>query len=423
MNKEKIWKRTLLSALVIVLSAQLNLSPISSDFRISIAAIVLALFIWLSDMLPVKRLAFIVAAGIFLTRVIRDLILGGSISDVVNTAYPEAVFYLIYGLGLAFFRYLYEQPYNMFMYMAYIAFFDYASNLIELYIRMGTKEFQLDIQFSLIFVATVRVLIVGLIISFLGRYRLVLMKRSTADRYQRLLLLISHLHSEMLWMEKSTILIEETMNRSYKLYHTLQDSQCDAAAAQALTVAKDIHEVKKEYKLIMRGLSEAMAHEKTQGGMSITELLTILGKSVEEEYARENLKLKLSIKCSDRLSVSDPYPLLSLFHNLLTNAAEASKDGEVRVVIEEYSDEKFYIFEVKDNGRGITDEYIDKIFDSGFSTKINYETGFVSRGLGLPIVMDITENILGGNISVDSDENGTLFKLKIPSDKLEVMQQ
>ena len=66
---------------------------------------------------------------------------------------------------------------------------------------------------------------------------------------------------------------------------------------------------------------------------------------------------------------------------------------------------------------------MDKIFDSGFSTKINYETGSVSRGLGLPIVMDIVKNILGGNISVNSDENGTLFKLKIPSDKLEVMQQ
>ena len=145
-------------------------------------------------------------------------------------------------------------------------------------------------------------------------------------------------------------------------------------------------------------------------------------QSVQESYLRENLKLKLIVKFEDRLSVQDPYPFLSLFHNLLTNAAEASKDGEIQLIIEEYRRDGFYVFEIKDNGKGIPDEYIDKIFDSGFSTKINYETGSVSRGLGLPIVMDITENILQGSISVKSDENGTRFELKVPSDKLEVIR-
>ena len=36
--------------------------------------------------------------------------------------------------------------------------------------------------------------------------------------------------------------------------------------------------------------------------------------------------------------------------------------------------------------------------------------------------MDITENILQGSISVKSDENGTRFELKVPSDKLEVIR-
>ena len=422
MKSEMVWTRTLIYTLVAVLAAQLKLSPISGDFIISIGVIVLALFTWFDESMPVKRVIVISAVGIFLTRITHDLALGCNISATVKASYPEVVFYLVYGIGLVYFQHIYSRDYNIFVYIAYLAFFDYTSNLVELYVRMGTKEFQLGIQLGIISAAIIRVSIVSVAIFFLNRYKFILMKRSTAERYRRLLLLISNLNSEMLCMEKSTIRIEKTMNRSYKLYHMLQDSGYDEAAAQALMVAKDIHEVKKEYSLVIRGLSEAMEDEKTQGGMTMNELLTILGKSVQESYLRENLKLKLIVKFEDRLSVQDPYPFLSLFHNLLTNAAEASKDGEIQLIIEEYRRDGFYVFEIKDNGKGIPDEYIDKIFDSGFSTKINYETGSVSRGLGLPIVMDITENILQGSISVKSDENGTRFELKVPSDKLEVIR-
>ena len=81
-----------------------------------------------------------------------------------------------------------------------------------------------------------------------------------------------------------------------------------------------------------------------------------------------------------------------------------------------------YIFDVQDNGSGISTDYIDKVFNPGFSTRINYETGAVSRGLGLSIVRDIVENILSGTVSVKSESNGTLFTISVPMNRLEVMQ-
>ena len=45
----------------------------------------------------------------------------------------------------------------------------------------------------------------------------------------------------------------------------------------------------------------------------------------------------------------------------------------------------------------------------GFSTKINYETGQVSRGLGLSLVKDIVESELGGSISLTSEDGCTDF--------------
>lgn len=39
---------------------------------------------------------------------------------------------------------------------------------------------------------------------------------------------------------------------------------------------------------------------------------------------------------------------------------------------------------------------MEQIFEPGFSTKINYETGEVNRGLGLSLVKDFIELRLGG---------------------------
>ncbi len=56
-------------------------------------------------------------------------------------------------------------------------------------------------------------------------------------------------------------------------------------------------------------------------------------------------------------------------------------------------------------------------FEPGFSTKIDYETGKVSRGLGLSLVRDIIESQMGGTIRVQSEEGCTDFIISIPQKK------
>jgi two-component system NtrC family sensor kinase len=64
---------------------------------------------------------------------------------------------------------------------------------------------------------------------------------------------------------------------------------------------------------------------------------------------------------------------------------------------------------VTDNGPGIPDENIEKIFDPFFSTKGNSGTG-----LGLSVVWGIVDEH-GGTITVHSEINvGTTFVIRIP---------
>ena len=88
---------------------------------------------------------------------------------------------------------------------------------------------------------------------------------------------------------------------------------------------------------------------------------------------------------------SSHYALLSIFRNLFVNALEASKTDTVNLSVTEVIEDGQAIFTVTDDGPGIPAEYIGEVFKTGFSTKINFQTGEVSRGLGLNLVQDLVE--------------------------------
>ena len=67
-----------------------------------------------------------------------------------------------------------------------------------------------------------------------------------------------------------------------------------------------------------------------------------------------------------------------------------------------------------DHGPGIPEENQPEIFCPGFSTKINYETGEVSRGLGLNLVHDLIKDQFHGTISLESVPGKTTFTITVP---------
>ena len=93
---------------------------------------------------------------------------------------------------------------------------------------------------------------------------------------------------------------------------------------------------------------------------------------------------------------------------------------EAKISIKHEIDGEQHLFVVSDNGSGIDDEGLKLIFSAGFSTKINYNTGEINRGLGLSIVQYIVEEQLAGKVNVSSKLNvGTSFYIYIPRKSLE----
>jgi len=105
--------------------------------------------------------------------------------------------------------------------------------------------------------------------------------------------------------------------------------------------------------------------------------------------------------------------LSQVFLNLVVNAAHAIDEGDIEnneIFIRTWQEGAEVCAEVRDTGRGITDEDLPHLFEPFFTTK---EIG-VGTGLGLPISKNIVES-LGGSISVTSEVGkGSSFVVKLP---------
>jgi signal transduction histidine kinase len=109
--------------------------------------------------------------------------------------------------------------------------------------------------------------------------------------------------------------------------------------------------------------------------------------------------------------------LLNLFNNAFYAVNEQKTLNRVSYnptvsVKTEKCDDKIYIT-VKDNGKGIPQKIIDKIFQPFFTTKPTGE----GTGLGLSLSYDIVK-AHGGEINVESKEGeGSEFLIQLPNNK------
>lgn len=217
--------------------------------------------------------------------------------------------------------------------------------------------------------------------------------------------------------------IESTMTTSYKLFEKITDNEdSETWADSALTIAKDIHEIKKEYSLVVRGVKEALEDKLNDNGIYFKDIMKILKESMEKEVEFLDKDIKLYFYFERDFFTKKHYYLMSIFRNIIMNAIEAIKDKDKSnsIWFKHTENEMYHIFKIKDTGSGIKDEHLSLIFSPGFSTKINYTTGEINRGLGLSLVKDIITNALQGEIEVNSIiEEGTTFIIRIPKNVLE----
>jgi two-component system phosphate regulon sensor histidine kinase PhoR len=112
--------------------------------------------------------------------------------------------------------------------------------------------------------------------------------------------------------------------------------------------------------------------------------------------------------------IADPIALESIFGNLVTNAINYTQEGGEIIVTADMAGINSRV-RVKDNGFGIADKYLNKIFDRFYRVKDDKTRYITGTGLGLPIVKGLLDS-MGGFIDVESEPGkGSVFTVLLPA--------
>jgi len=99
--------------------------------------------------------------------------------------------------------------------------------------------------------------------------------------------------------------------------------------------------------------------------------------------------------------------------NIVKNAEDVLIERDIKdalIEIKTYEKGDNHIIEISDNGGGIDEDIIDRIFDPYFSTKQKKGTG-----IGLYMSKIIIEDHCGGEISVKNSDKGAVFYISLPN--------
>lgn len=103
----------------------------------------------------------------------------------------------------------------------------------------------------------------------------------------------------------------------------------------------------------------------------------------------------------------DPNHMRQCLLNIIQNAFAAMPGGGV-LALSTYSDGDYVAIRVQDNGTGMSEEQLSKIFEPYFTTKAS------GTGLGLTVVYKIVKEHKGDIMVASEPGKGTVFTIKLP---------
>jgi signal transduction histidine kinase len=258
--------------------------------------------------------------------------------------------------------------------------------------------------------------------------------RLPADSLEQLMIIANQISSAMAKAE----LIQEKLQLERKMY---ENEKLSSLGRLSTSVAHEVKNPLSSIKAIVQVLKEDFKNKtKTQKSLSIiVEEIDRLTKVVNQllVFAKPQGDSKTNVKISDlinkvlvvlrheakmnnidiHMDVSDDLPLImadegsltEVFFNIIHNAIQAMSEGGNLTISITYEQKDDYIRVVfEDNGPGISQEDIGKIFEPFYTTKQ------MGTGLGLAIVKKKLEEVKG-LIHVESEDSTTKFIVNIPS--------
>ncbi|MGM0508874.1 MAG: ATP-binding protein [Fusobacteriota bacterium] len=204
-----------------------------------------------------------------------------------------------------------------------------------------------------------------------------------------------------------------------KMYsECILEDHADTMDPEVLDFTKSVN---KRSTFLIELLSEILDLNKIESGIVDLNLTEIKYNNFVEEVIKlnrrlakqKNIKIFLENNIKDLKIKIDKSKIEQVINNILSNAIKYSFKNK-NIFIEITKNKKYIITKIKDQGQGIPEDEVNKIFDKFVTTSVKATDGETSTGLGLAIVKKIIE-VHHGKIKVSSKfGEGSTFTFYLP---------
>lgn len=186
---------------------------------------------------------------------------------------------------------------------------------------------------------------------------------------------------------------------------------------ESVHILKTLHRNVRHLEALVGKVLEENSHLQTEIGIKLERRSLDLWPLIEalihdlHPVAGTASTLLVNEVADDLVVFADASLLRRIFQNLISNAIAYTPRGEIRIGAQECSADGGVECCVSDNGAGIPDDVIDKVFEKGESDPSRE----ASSGLGLAIVKTFVE-AHGGTVQAESVEGkGTTIRFTLPA--------
>lgn len=145
------------------------------------------------------------------------------------------------------------------------------------------------------------------------------------------------------------------------------------------------------------------------------ELQTYIGE-IQDEYKNKGLQIRLNTGGAQLFSNIDAQQFRNIISNILENSAKYKEKDTGEISITCYADNNKIIIELCDDGPGVQEASLDKLFDvfyRGDPSRSNKKSG---SGLGLAITAKMLERMGGGIRAKNNPDSGLTMIITLPAD-------
>jgi len=408
---EKI-KKHFVIIIAITLLGELYFYPISGNFRFSIGVVALNIVLLVIDDFNEIKLSIFTGFSVLILRIFLGIITTNNTIEILVTNLPASIYYMLYGI-IAYAISLRNHRDNPLRVILSLFLIDVLCNIIEATIR---QDLNLTLFKFILLIGLIRSIVAFGFYIIVESQKNIIRKKEHQKRYIQLNTLVSNIQAELFYLKKSTNDIENVMNLSYSLYENIKDN--DKINQDALNIAREVHEIKKDYYRVLNGFENFLKEFAKGESMSFKDIAFIIEGNSKRYIEERNKKIEFSIVINDNIYINKYYSIFTILNNLITNSTDAIEENGYIKIVQNIIEENI-IITVIDNGKGIGDTITPYIFNPGFTTKFNKNTGIPSTGIGLSHVKNIMDE-LHGDIKVNSNKKETKFIMSIPLHSLKI---